>query len=48
MARNKLLRVISRLWRHDSVWSRWGIRSLNEYITFNVYINALYFAQESL
>jgi len=28
MARNKFLRVISRLWRHDSVWPRWGIRSL--------------------
>jgi len=29
MARNKLLRVISRLWRHDSIQSRWLLRSLN-------------------
>jgi len=29
MARNKLLRVICRLWRHDSVRSLWEVRSLN-------------------
>jgi len=29
MARKKLLRVISRLWRHDSIWPRWLLRSLN-------------------
>jgi len=29
MVRKKLLRVISRLWRHDSIWPRWGVRSLN-------------------
>jgi len=23
MTRNKLLRIISRLWRHDSIWPRW-------------------------
>jgi len=23
MAHKKLLRVISRLWRHDSIWPRW-------------------------
>jgi len=28
MACNKLLRVISRLWRHDSIWPRWLLRSL--------------------
>jgi len=28
MARKKLLRVISRLWRHDSIWLRWLLRSL--------------------
>jgi len=33
MARKKLLRVISCLWRHDSIWPRWGVRSLkNNYI----------------
>jgi len=32
MARKKLLRVISRLWRHDSAWPRWGVRSLNKTI----------------
>jgi len=29
MARNKHLRVISRLWHHDSIWPRWLLRSLN-------------------
>jgi len=29
MARKKLLHVISRLWRHDSTWPRWGVRNFN-------------------
>jgi len=35
MTRKKLLRVISRLWRHDSIWPRWLFRSLNIFLWAN-------------
>jgi len=36
MARKKLLRVISHLWRHDSIWPRWRVRSLKTSRSKNV------------